>query len=152
MTQLKPHADFASIDIGDEIPPFSIGETQETIDNAGTSSRIPNEGPTRKNIHNDPHFAKRGLFAGTVNAGVTTMGYANQMLEACFSPAAFYNGGSLTYKGIGPFRPGDNASFTGKVTGKRTESGKNFVDIEIKIVDDNDRLMGVAEVTVIPES
>lgn len=141
---------FASLKVGDEIPAFEIGETQESIDGARNPDRAEDSPP--RNIHNDPDFAKEGLFAGTVNAGVTTMAYISQMLEKWFPAEAFYNGGSLTYKGVGPFRPGDNVVFTGTVTAKRTENGKNFVDLEIKGVDQTGRLVGVAEATVVPDA
>jgi acyl dehydratase len=150
MTSTNSQVSFASIQVGDELPPFEIDETQETIDGARNPDRLVDSPP--KNIHNDPDFAKQGLFAGTVNAGVTTMAYVTQMLEKWFSPEAFYNGGSLTYKGVGPFRPGDVVVFTGNVTGKRTENGQNFVDIEIKGVDKTGRLVGVAEATVAPDA
>ena len=147
MTQVKRTRTFESIKVGEEIPPFEIGETQETIDGARNPERIK-EGPPR-NIHNDEDFAKDGIFAGTVNAGVTTMAYINQMLEKWFPPEAFYNGGSLTFKGIEPFRPGDNVTFTGAVSAKRVEGGKGFVDLEIKGTDKAGRLIGVAEATVV---
>ncbi|GIT59414.1 MAG: hypothetical protein Ct9H300mP19_13620 [Dehalococcoidia bacterium] len=65
----------------------------------------------RKNLHNDPDFAKKSLFGTTANAGVMTMAYVNQMIEACFPAESFYNGGTLTYKGINPFRDGDVVVF-----------------------------------------
>ncbi len=152
MTQLKLNASFNSINVGDELPPFEIGETQATMDQPATNSRVLKaEGAKpRKNIHNDPDFAKAGLFGATANAGVMTMAYVNQMLEAVFSAESFYNGGSLTYKGINPFRDGDVVVFTGEVTAKRVESGKNYVDFAIKGIDQSGRLVGVAEATVVP--
>jgi acyl dehydratase len=150
MTSVNEKITFASLSLGDEIPAFEIGETQETIDDARNPDRM-DDGPP-KNIHNDPDFAKQGLFAGTVNGGVTTMGYINQMLEKWFSAEALYNGGSLTYKGVAPFRPGDTVVFTGTVTGKRVEDGKNYVDLEIKGTDKTGRLVGVAEATLVPDA
>ena len=103
--------------MGDEIPPFETYETQETIDEA----RMPEitARPPRPNIHTDPEFAKKGLFAGTVNGGVITMAYVTTMLERWYPGAGFYNGGRLEFKAIQPFRPGDTVVFTGVVTGKR---------------------------------
>ena len=150
MTSVNEKITFASLKVGDEIPTFEIGETQESIDGARNPDRIEDSPP--KNIHNDPDFAKQGLFAGTVNGGITTMAYINQMLEQWFPAEAFYNGGSLTYKGVAPFRPGDNVMFTGAVTGKRTENGKNFVDLEIKGIDETGRLVGVADATLVLDS
>ncbi len=150
MTSVNSKITFDSIGVGDELPSLEIGETQETIDGARNPDRLF-EGPP-KNIHNDPDFAKRGLFGVTVNGGVTTMAYVAQMLEQWFPATALYNGGSLTYKGVGPFRPGDNVTFTGSVTAKRSEGGKNFVDLEIKGVDQTGRLVGIAEATVVPDA
>lgn len=150
MTSVNSKITFASLNTGDEIPAFEIGETQESIDGARNPERRDESPP--KNIHNDPDFARQGLFAGTVNGGVTTMAYINQMLEQWFSAEAFYNGGSLTYKGVAPFRPGDTVVFTGKVTGKRVENGKNYLDLEIKGTDKTGRLVGVAEVTLVPDA
>ena len=155
MVVLKSKTNFASINIGDAIPEFEIGETQETIDGSMTHARIRLSEEligSRKNfpsVHGNPEQAKKGMFGVTANGGTFTMSYINQMLEVCFPPEAFYNGGSLTYKGVNPFRPGDVVGFTGEVTGKRVESGKNFVDVEIKGIDKTGRLVGVASATLV---
>jgi len=157
MTQLKKNPSFESINVGDELPPFEIGETQETMDAPSEHSRIPQvkgmkPPEERKNLHNDVDFAKKSLFGTTANAGVMTMAYVNQMIEACFPSEAFYNGGTLTYKGINPFRDGDEVVFTGEVVGKRSEKGKKFIDFAIKGVDKTGRLVGIAEATVAPDA
>ena len=157
MTQLKKNPSFESINVGDELPPFEIGETQETMDAPSGHSRIPQvkgmkPPEERKNLHNDVDFAKKSLFGTTANAGVMTMAYVNQMIEACFPAESFYNGGTLTYKGINPFRDGDEVVFTGKVVGKRSEKGKKFIDFAIKGVDKTGRLVGIAEATVAPDA
>ncbi|MQG37584.1 MAG: hypothetical protein FI719_04455 [SAR202 cluster bacterium] len=157
MTQLSKNQSFESINVGDELPPFEIGETQETMDVPSEHSRIPQvrgmkPHEERKNLHNDVDFAKKSLFGTTANAGVMTMAYVNQMIEACFPAESFYNGGTLTYKGINPFRAGDEVIFTGEVVGKRSEKGKNFVDFAIEGIDKTGRLVGVAEVTIVPDA
>ena len=142
---------FASIGVGDELPAFTIGETQETIDSAGIADSANDSAagePRRPNIHTDPQFARAGIFSGTVNGGPTTMAYLNQMLERWFPVEAVYNGGRLLYKGIQPFRPGDTVTFTGQVTGKRDEDGRKTVDCELKGVNQLGQLMGVAEATL----
>ena len=158
MTILTKNIKFDDINIGDEIPSFEIEETQETMDkpqknqwNLIDIGQREEEFPRgeQKNIHNDEEFAKAGLFGATVNAGVTTMGYINQMIELIFPSECFYNGGSMTYKGIGPFRVNDVVNFTGSVVEKRNENGKNFVDIKMKGLDQTNRLVGVAEVTIV---
>ena len=157
MTQLTKNPSFESINVGDKLPSFEIGETQETMDAPGEHARIPQvkgmkPKEERKNLHNDADFAKKSLFGATANAGVMTMAYVNQMIEACFPAESFYNGGTLTYKGINPFRDGDVVVFTGEVVDKRTENGKNFVDFAIKGIDKTGRLVGVAEATVAPDA
>ena len=157
MTQLKKNPSFESINVGDELPPFEIGETQETMDAPSEHSRIPQvkgmkPPEERKNLHNDVDFAKKSLFGTTANAGVMTMAYVNQMIEACFPAESFYNGGTLTYKGINPFKDGDEVVFTGEVVGKRSEKGKKFIDFAIKGVDKTGRLVGIAEATVAPDA
>ena len=117
-TNVHPVA-FDSLSVGDALPPFTIGETQETINQARPASVEADSSVA--NIHTDPEFAKNGLFAGTVNAGVITMAYVTQMLERWFPASTFYNGGRLLFKAIEPMRPGDSATFEGTVTGKRVE-------------------------------
>lgn len=138
---------FDSINLGDELPPFTIAENQETINSARLV--LDDEEPPPRNIHTDPEFAKSGMFAGTVNAGVTTMAYIAQMLEQWFPASAFYNNGRLLYKAIEPFRPGDTVTFTGSVTAKREEGGRKIVECEIKGTNQQGRLMGVAEATLV---
>ena len=133
---------FHDIKLGDELLPLTIAETQETIDSA--RGILPDDDDHRyPNIHNDPDFAKEGLFGGTVNGGPTTMAYIVQMLEQSFSLERFYGGGRLNFKGIKPFRPGDTVTFTGKVTEKQDD--KKIVRCEIKGTNQADTLMGIAE-------
>ncbi len=147
--QMQP-VTFEAITVGDELPPFTISETQETINQARYSEL--EDGLNPRNIHTDPEFARSGLFAGTVNAGVTTMAYIAQMLERWSSASAFYNGGRLSFKAIEPFRPGDTVTFTGKVTGKRVEGGKKLVECAISGVNQHGKLIGVAEATLALEA
>ena len=137
---------FDDIELGDAVTPFTIGETQETIDGARLSEGEDMEMP--RNIHSDPEFAKEGMFGGTLNAGVTTMAYLNQMLERWLPNASLYGNGRLLFKAIEPFRPGDTVEFNGTVTGKRVQDGLKLVDCEIKGINQSGKLIGVAEATV----
>lgn len=147
-TNVQP-ATFDSISVGDELSPFTIGETQETIDNARVAAG--EEESTVPNIHTDPEFARSGLFAGTVNSGVTTMAYIDRMLESWFPARALYDGGRMLFKAIEPVRPGDTVTFTGRITGKRTEGDRKIVDCEIKAVNQAGTLTGLAEATLVME-
>ena len=137
---------FDSIAIGDVIPPFTVGETQETINNSALNIF---EHESRPNLHTDEEFARKSLFAGTANSGATTMAYVTQTLEAWFPASSFYKGGRLLHKAIEPFRPGDTVTFAGKVVGKRQEGGKRLVDCEIRGVNQLGQLMGFSEATVV---
>ncbi len=138
---------FDSIGVGDELPPLTISETQETIN--GARLPISEDEWIPQNIHTDPEFAKEGIFAGTVNAGITTMAYINQMLEQWFPASALYDGGRLLFKAIEPFRPGDTVTFTGTVTAKRQEGGRKVIECVIKGANQHGKLIGVAEATVV---
>jgi acyl dehydratase len=137
---------FVELSIGDDLPPFTISETQESIDDAVIHVEGVDFNP--RNIHNDPDFAKSGMFSGTVNGGPTTMAYVCQMLEQWFPAKCFYKSGSLSFKAIRPIRPGDTVKFTGKVTGKRSEGAARFVDCCIEGKNQNQVVVGVAEATV----
>ena len=140
------HVTFDSVAVGDELPPFETFETQETIDNTRMPEITGNV--TRPNIHTDPDFARRGMFAGTVNGGVISMAYVTTMLERWFPAGSFYDGGRLEFKAIQPFRPGDKVVFTGTVTGKRRVNGKGLIDCEIKGTNQLGQIMGVATATL----
>ena len=149
MGELQPNTGFASINIGDIIPPFEIEETPPRMKGGGSRLPWPDDFEPGVNLHNDDEFAKKSLFGTIANGGVMTMAYINQMLEACFPAESLYNGGSLTYKGIKAFRPGDTVIFKGEVTGKRIENDKIVIDMEIKGIDKTGRLVGVASATVV---
>ena len=138
---------FESIKIDDQLPLFEVSESQETIDGARVAIDVVEDIP--RNIHNDPEFAKEGLFGTTVNAGVTTMSYVAQTLEQWFPAHSFYDGGSILFKAIDAFRPGDTVTFTGKITGKRIEGDRKIVECELRGVNQMDKLMGIAEATLI---
>ncbi len=137
---------FNSIGVGQELPPFTIGETQETINASGLN--IMDREP-RPNLHTDEEFAKGSLFGGTANSGATTMAYVTQMLEARFPASAFYNGGRLLHKAIQPFRPGDTVTFAGKISSKREEKNRKVVECEVVGHNQLVQLMGVSEATLI---
>ena len=147
MTTNYKAVQFDSIQVGDELPSFEIAESQETID--GAAFVIDGDQVMPRNVHTDPEFAAEGLFAGTVNAGITTMAYVNQMLEQRFPASSFYDGGGLVFKAIDPFRPGDTVSFTGKVVAKRVEDGNMIVECQVQGHNQLGKLMGVAEATLV---
>jgi acyl dehydratase len=133
--------DLDSLLVGEKLPEFVIGESQATID-ATRLDEGENESPA-KNIHNDAEFASEGIFAGTVNGGVTTMSYIVQMLEPWFPVEGLYDGGSLEFKAINPFRPGDIVKFGGTISNKSKTGGRTRITCDIEGVNTDGQLIGV---------
>jgi len=141
---------FVDLSVGDQLPEFTISETQETIDNAVLHIEGIDFNP--RNIHNDPEFAQSGLFTGTVNGGPVTMAYVCQMLEQWFPARCFYEGGKLLFKAIEPFRPGDSVTFSGTITSKRVEQANKLLECRIEGRNQMGSLVGVAEATLVLEA
>ena len=72
------------------------------------------------------------------------MSYIVQMLEPWFPIEGLYNGGSLEFKAINPFRPGDIVKFNGAISGKTESNGRTRITCEIKGVNALGQLIGVA--------
>ena len=147
MTVNTQHVTFDSVSVGDQLPPFTITETQSTIDAARIG--IAGEEDNPRSIHTDPEFAQAGLFAGTVNSGVTTMAYVTQLLERWFPVESLYDGGSLSLKATQPIRPGDTVTFTGEVTDKRRENGKKLVVCRVTGVNQLGVVVGLADARLV---
>ena len=141
---------FAELSVGDQLPAFTISETQETIDNAVLHIEGIDFNP--RNIHNDPEFAGSGMFSGTVNGGPVTMAYVCQMLEQWFPARCFFEGGRLLFKAIEPIRPGDTVTFTGAITSKRIEQNGKFVECHIEGSNQKGAVVGVADATMVLEA
>ena len=140
---------FVDFSIGDQLPSFTISETQETINHADL--HLEGAASFPRNIHTDAEFAQSGMFAGTVNSGVTTMAYINQMLEQWFPARCFYEGGRLLFKAIQPFRPGDTVTFTGLITAKGVEQGNKVIECHIESHNQMGKLIGVADARLVWE-
>ncbi len=138
---------FDEIEVGDQLPRLQITETQETVDGAPTWVDYTGE-RTIPNIHTDPGFAATGMFAGTVNAGITTMGYVVQTLEQWFPAMSLYEGGSLEFKAIQPFRPTDTVSFIATIMDKKVVDAKQLVNCDIMGTNQIGQLVGVAQASL----
>ncbi len=122
---------FDSIQVGDELPSIQKTESQETINAyAEMGERIRPRHREQVSLHTDVGFAQAGIFAGTVNIGVTTCAYVVEMLQLAFPTKSILNG-TFSMRALEPFRPGDVVTFTGKVVDKREEEGKRLVDVEV---------------------
>ena len=84
-----------------------------------------------------------------VKRGVTKKAMIGQRVEQWFAEGALYDNGRLLYKAIEPVRPGDIGTFNGSVTAKREEDGKKIVECEIKGTNQDGRLIGVAEASLV---
>ena len=81
--------------------------------------------------------------------GITIMGYIDSMLGRWAPDGTLYGGGSLLFKAIKNFRPGDTNTYRGTVAAKREHRGKRLVDVEIKGANQLGQMTGVAEATLV---
>lgn len=121
---------FDSIQVGDELPSLQKTESQETINGYAELNRRADVARRGASLHTDEGFAQEGIFAGTVNTGVTTCAYLVELLQLAFPTRSILNG-TFSMRALEPFRPGDLVTFTGKVLDKRKEGGKRLVDVEV---------------------
>ena len=78
------------------------------------------------------------------------MGYLDSMLERWAPDGTLYGGGSLLFKAIRNFRPGDTNTYRGTVTARREHfSGKRLVEVEITGANQLGQMTGVAEATLV---
>jgi 3-hydroxybutyryl-CoA dehydratase len=128
----------------DALPTVVKLESQEAIDQYGELTRVrPRVGA---NLHTDEEFARRTIFGGTANMGVATLAYCSEVLEKAYGPSAMLRSGThLEYKGIRPIRAGFEITLSGRVTARRP--GEH--DCEIKVVNQDGLLCGIATATVV---
>ena len=140
---------FDSVQIGDELPILVKYENQMTIDlYAKYASSAPKAGWS--NLHTDKDFASKGIFGGTVNMGVATVAYVAELLEKAFPIRDITApGSSLEMRATEPFRDGDTVTFTGQVTDKRIEDGRNLVDCEVTGVNQREHTVARARATIV---
>lgn len=140
---------YGDIHAGDVLPSVTKTETQESIDRYAELARAGRP-PLGKSLHSDDEFARRTIFAGTVNMGVATMAYCHEVLEAAFPAAAMRRPGSrVDFKAIEPVRAGDTITVSGVVSGKREENGQKLIDCELRVVNQHGTLCGVATATIV---
>ena len=139
---------FESVQVGDDLPILVKHENQMTIDNyTKLASSAPK--PGWSNLHTDKEFASKGIFGGTVNMGVATVAYAAELLEKAFSIRDITGeGSSIEMRATEPFRDGDTVTFTGQVTAKRSQDGRNLVDCEITGVNQREHVICRTNATI----
>src|SRR5687768_9622782 len=128
----KSKVSWDSIKVGDKLPVLKRSETQEDIDNYTKLNEHPASGGGIPgfNLHSDANIAEGAIFKGTVNYGVCTVAFMTELLMNAF-PARAVMRGSINMRALEPIRPLDLVTYTGEVTGKRTEGQKRIVDVEI---------------------
>jgi acyl dehydratase len=130
----------------DQLATVTKTETQDSIDQYDHLTRVrPRISPS---LHSDPEFAQRTIFGGTVNMGVATAAYCSEVLERTFGPGALLKpGASLEYKGIRPIHAGSEITLTGRIL----ERGADGISCEIRAVNQDGVLCGIADAVVVPE-
>jgi acyl dehydratase len=128
----------------DRLPSITRLESQEAIDNYSELTRVRPR--TGGNLHTMPDFARRTIFGGTVNVGITTAAYCAELLERALGPETLLHPGArLEYKGIRPIRAGYEVTLSGRVVARRPDG----TDCELAVHNQDGLLCGVATATVV---
>ena len=138
---------FASINVGDELPSLQKSETQENINNYLELNRRREREIPSMNLHTDEEYADKGIFAGTVNYGVTTCGFMVEVLQLAF-PTKNIVQGTFNMRALEPIRVDDLVTYTGKVLSKREEDGKRLVEVEVTGTNQLDQTVAVAKAVI----
>jgi 3-hydroxybutyryl-CoA dehydratase len=116
---------FEEISVGDSIPALQKQITQEVINCWAEVSTDYNP------LHVDPEFAKKTRFGGTIAHGHIALSFLCEMMHRWLGPGWIAGGKLEGIKFIAPIRPGHTISIGGTITEKRVEAGKNIVQAEI---------------------
>ena len=119
--------------VGDELPPLVKQMTQEAINlfegSAGES------GPSQ---FTDEQTARETLGTqGTVASGRMSLSFAIEMLRRYFGSGVYNHSGFVDLRFLRPVRPGDEITFSGKITGITREVNGSRVSVEIKVENQN---------------
>ncbi len=133
---------FDEIKVGDALPPLKlppISRHQLALYCGGSGDHNP--------IHVDIDFAKKFGFKDVFAHGMLSMAFLGRLVTSWVPQTHLRRLGtrftSITWVG-------DVITVTGKVTGKREESGQKLVDLEVKCTNQNgqDTLQGEATVAL----
>jgi acyl dehydratase len=114
---------FDKVSVGDEIPEFSIQLEQMMLwQYAGASGDF-------NPIHVDKEFGEKVGLGGTIAHGLSNMGRLQKAITDWIEDPGRLR--KLKVRFSAPARPGDTVTFSGKVTDKRVEDGKNLVFLEV---------------------
>ena len=119
--------------VGDELTPLVKQMTQEAINlfegSAGDS------GPSQ---FTDEQTARETLGTqGTVASGRMSLTFAIEMLRRYFGSDVYNHSGFVDLRFLRPVRPGDEITFSGKITDIAREVNGSRVSVEIKVENQN---------------
>ena len=114
---------YEDINVGDEIPSFSIQLEQMMLWMYSGASGDFNP------IHNDKEFGEKVGLGGTIAHGLSSMGRMQKTLTDWLEDPGKLK--KLKVRFAAPARPGDTVTFSGRVTGMKVEDGKKLVVLEV---------------------
>jgi acyl dehydratase len=114
---------YEDINVGDEIPSFSIQLEQMMLwQYAGASGDF-------NPIHVDKEFGEKVGLGGTIAHGLSSMGRMQKTLVDWIEDPGKLK--KLKVRFAAPARPGDTVTFRGKVSDKKEEDGRKLVFLEV---------------------
>ena len=116
-------------EVGSEISPLVKQMSQEAINLFEGSTG--NTGPSQ---FTDEETARETLgTSGTVASGRMSLTFAIEMLRRYFGSEVYNHTGFVDLRFLRPVRPGDQITFTGKITDITREANGSRVSVEIKV-------------------
>ena len=116
-------------EVGTEISPLVKQMSQEAINLFEGSTG--NTGPSQ---FTDEETARETLgTSGTVASGRMSLTFAIEMLRRYFGSEVYNHTGFVDLRFLRPVRPGDQITFTGKITDITREANGSRVSVEIKV-------------------
>ncbi len=131
--------EFATIALGDELPPLVIDVTATVIVAGAIATRdfMP--------VHHDREYAQAQGAPDIFMNILSDTGYCSRFLTDWAGPEAMVR--RLAIRLGVPVFPGHVLTYTGRVTAVRTEGGEGIVEVAFSAVDDlGEHVSGTAEV------
>lgn len=116
-------ASYEQVNVGDEIPEFSITLEQMMLWQYSGASGDYNP------IHNDRDFGEKVGLGGTIAHGLSSMGRMQKTITDWTEDPVRLK--KLGVRFAAPARPGDTVTFWGKVTDKKEEDGRKLVFLDV---------------------
>ena len=137
---------FASVNVGDALPPFARSVDQESFWKYAVASFDYNP------VHNDPEWAKTAQpfkIPKTVAHGMMTMSFMTSLVTTWALPSMLRTR-KVTSKFTRPVEQGWEVQCTGFVSEKHYISkGENFVVVDVKAENQHGDLLGLSKIEVV---